>query len=212
MLGAGDEYVNTPGGGAVSSYSQPARKRRRGREKKKITLMGSKQETGVWEGLKNLSAQCLLFKSCERSLNWMWKRHIVARWILIRAPKRKKEKQSLESNSFFIPFSVFIERGITWEGGGGRRAIYRHKTMTRRLRGRDHRISRRLLCIEEAFQALSEMTVHSLKAETWNESAQKRLISCAETDLKVPINMHQLIGSEASRRPWIHLSIWVIKM
>lgn len=122
-------------------------------------------------------------------------------------PKKKKEKQSLESNSFFIPFSVFIERGITWEGGGCQRAIYRHKTMTRRLRGRDHRISRRLLCIEEAFQALSEMTVHSLKAETWNESAQKRLISCAETDLKVPINMHQLIGSEASRRPWIHLSI-----
>lgn len=60
VLGTGDEYVNTPGGGAVSSYSQPARKRRRGREKKKITLMGSKQETGVWEGLKNLSAQCLL--------------------------------------------------------------------------------------------------------------------------------------------------------
>lgn len=79
--------------------------------------------------------------------------------------------------------------------------------MTRLLRGCDRNISRRLLCSEEAFQAFSEMTVHSLKAETWNESAQKRLISCAETDLKVPINMHQLIGSEASRLPCIRLSI-----
>lgn len=51
VLGAGDEYVNTPGEVQCHPILNPPRKDE-GEEKKKIMLMGRKQETGVWGGFE----------------------------------------------------------------------------------------------------------------------------------------------------------------
>lgn len=57
MLGAGDEYVNTPGGGGGVQCHPILNPPQKDEGEKKFTLMGSKE--GFGEGLKNLSLECL---------------------------------------------------------------------------------------------------------------------------------------------------------
>lgn len=147
----------------------------------------------------------------------MWKKYIVTWWILI----LKKWILMLNTNAcllydviFYSPFrfsflwnvcavcylikasvTALLDNKIQHTVGQGQTAIYKKKTTVwLNISSLDWLITLGDICsvVRTHFSFLrNDFTF--LESQTLNESAQERLIGCAETGLKVPINMHQVV-------------------